>query len=159
MTANGSGLTGGTSPNVAVTTLSLGGDNGNVVDTVDPLGIDDRTYSDPLGRAVQTIQDFTTGAVSASSNKTTDYTYNAAGMTSLTAEMGSGNGETTQWNYGVTTSGTPASTFYSNDIVSTTEQPNPSTGLPDSSLCRSRFQRGPFSRFEASQRELPGEVE
>jgi DNA primase len=32
------------------------------------------------------------------------------------------------------------------------------TKLP-SKDCRSRFQRGPFSRFEASQRELPGEVE
>jgi hypothetical protein len=29
----------------------------------------------------------------------------------------------------------------------------------DGGNCRSRFQRGPFSRFEASQRELPGEVE
>ncbi len=59
----------------------------------------------PLGRAVQNIQDFTNGAVTTSSNKNTDYTYNSVGMTSLTAELGSGNGETTQWNYGVTTSG------------------------------------------------------
>ena len=48
--------------------------------------------------------------------------------------MGSGEGETTDWVYGVSTSGSPASTVDSNDIVSTTEQPNPSTGLPDSSL-------------------------
>ena len=134
MTANGSGLTGGTSPNAVVTTLSLGGDNGNVVDTTDPDGIDTRTYYDPLGRTVQSIQDFTNGAVTSSSNKTTDYSYNSAGMTSLTAEMGSGIGETTQWNYGVSTSGTPDSTINSNDIVGTTEEPNPSTGQPSTSL-------------------------
>ncbi len=132
MTANSSGLTGGSSPAVAVSTLSLGGDNGNVVDTVDPDGIDTRAYYDPLGRVVQTVQDFTIGAVSDSSNKTTDYTYNSVGMTTLTAELLNGAGETTEWVYGVTT-GT-GSEIDSNDIVSTTEQPNPSTGAPDSSL-------------------------
>jgi YD repeat-containing protein len=70
-----SSLTGGTSPTVAISTLSLGGDNGNVVDTTDPDDIDTRSYYDPLGNVVQTVQDFTNGAVSASSNKTTDFTY------------------------------------------------------------------------------------
>ena len=46
--------------------------------------------------------------------------------------LGSGNGESTEWVYGVTTGS--GSEIDSNDIVSTTEQPNPSTGLPDSSL-------------------------
>ena len=131
LTATGS-LTGGTSPSVAISTISLGGDNGNVIDTTDPDDIDTRSYYDGLGRAVQTIQDFTTGTVSASSNKTTDYTYNSVGMTSLTAEMGSGEGETTKWVYGVTIG--DDSVIDSNDIVGVTEQPNPSTGLPDSSL-------------------------
>jgi RHS repeat-associated protein len=125
-------LTGGTSPGVSIDTISLGGDAGNVVDVVDPDGIDTRTYSDPLGRAVQTIQDFTNGVVSSSSNKTTDYTYNAAGMTSLTAELGGGTGETTEWVYGVTTGS--GSAIDSNDVVGVTEQPNPSTGAPDSGL-------------------------
>jgi RHS repeat-associated protein len=131
MAASGS-LTGGTSPSVSVATTSLGGDAGNVVDTTDPDDIDSRTYSDPLGRAVQTIQDFTNGAVTDDSNQTTDYTYNSVGKTSLTAEFTGGVGETTTWLYGVTT-GT-GSTIDSNDIVSTTEQPNPTTGLPDSSI-------------------------
>ncbi len=131
MTATSS-LTGGTSPSVAISTLSLGGDAGHAVDVTDPDGIDSRTYSDPLGRAVQTTQDFTTGTVSDSSNKTTDYGYNSAGMTSLTAELTGGTGEATSWTYGVTTSG--GSELDSNDIVGVTEQPNPSTGAPDSSL-------------------------
>jgi YD repeat-containing protein len=129
ITADGADLDGG---GVGVSTLSLGGDNGNVVDTTDPKGIDTRDYYDPLGRVVQEVQDFTDGAVTDSSNKTTDYTFNSVGMTSLTAEMGSGEGETTEWVYGVTTG--DDSEIDSNNIVSTTEQPNPSTGLPDASL-------------------------
>ena len=57
-------------------------------------------------------------------------------MTSLTAAMlnsgGTITGETTEWIYGVTT-GT-GSGIDSNDIVSATYQPNPSTGAADSSL-------------------------
>ena len=136
LTGNGSGLTGGTSPGVSVNTLSLGGDNGNVIDTTDPDDIDTRDYYNPLGQVVQDVQDFTTGAITASSNKTTDYAYNSAGMTSLTAAMlnsdGTITGETTEWIYGVTT-GT-GSGIDSNDIVGVTEQPNPSTGAADSSL-------------------------
>ena len=136
LTASGSGLTGGTSPGVSVSTLSLGGDNGNVVDTTDPDNIDTRDYYNPLGQVVQDVQDFTTGAISASSNKTTDYAYNSAGMSSLTAAMlnsdGTITGETTEWIYGVTTGS--GSGIDSNDIVSATYQPNPSTGAPDSSL-------------------------
>ena len=130
MTANGSGLTGGTSPSVVVSTLSLGGDAGNVVDVTDPKGIVNRTYSDPLGRAVQTIEDFTDGAVTDSSNKTTDYTYNSAGMTSLTAELTGGTGQTTAWVYGVSQS--TSSGIDSNDIVGATEYPDPTTGLASS---------------------------
>ena len=136
ITASGSGLTGGTSPGVSVSTLSLGGDNGTVVDTTDPDNIDTRDYYDPLGNVVQEVQDFTTGAITANTNKTTDYAYNSAGMTSLTAAMlnsgGTITGETTEWIYGVTT-GT-GSDIDSNDIVSATYQPNPSTGAPDASL-------------------------
>ena len=136
LTASGSGLTCGTSPGVSVSTLSLGGDNGNVIDTTDPDDIDTRDYYNPLGQVVQEVQDFTTGAITASSNKTTDYAYNSAGMTSLTAAMLNSDstitGETTEWIYGVTTGS--SSDIDSNDIVSATYQPNPSTGAPDSSL-------------------------
>jgi RHS repeat-associated protein len=131
MTADGTGLSGGTSPTAAVSTLSLGGDAGNVVDVTDPKGLDTRTYSDPMGRAVQSINDFTDGTVTTSSNKTTDYTYNGVGMTSMTAEQTGGTGQTTQWVYGVTQTG--ASGIDSNDIVGAIEYPDPTTGLPSSS--------------------------
>jgi RHS repeat-associated protein len=131
MTADGSGLTGGTSPSVAVNTLSLGGDAGNVVDTTDPKGLVSRTYSDPLGRDVQDIENFTDGIVTDNSNVTTDYTYNSVGQTSLTAEQADGTGQTTAWVYGV--SPATGSTITSNDIVGTTEYPDPTTGLPSSS--------------------------
>lgn len=130
LTASGSGLTGGTSPAVAVSTVSLGGDAGNVVDVTDPRGLVARTYSDPLGRVVQTVQDFTDGAVTDASNKTTDYAYNAAGLTSLTAELTGGGGQTTAWVYGVTTT---ASGVASNDVVGATRWPDASTGAASGS--------------------------
>jgi YD repeat-containing protein len=131
MTGDGSDLT-GTLAGLSIGTISLGGDAGNMVDTVDPDGYDTRTYADGLGRTVQTIVDFTNGAVTDDSNQTTDYTYNSVGMTSLTAELTDGEGETTAWLYGVTTD--TGSTIDSNDVVGETEQPNPSTGQPDSAI-------------------------
>ena len=130
MTASGASLTGGTSPSVALATISLGGDAGNVVDTTDPKGIDTRTYSDPLGRDVQDIENFTDGIVTDSSNKTTDYAYNSVGMTKLSAVLTGGARQTTAWVYGVTT-GT-GSTIDSNDIVGATEYPDPTTGAASS---------------------------
>jgi RHS repeat-associated protein len=130
MTASGSGLTGGTSPGVAVSTLSLGGDVGRGVDVTDPRGLVTRNYFDPLGRVVQTVEDFTDGAVTDSSNKTTDYAYNSVGRTSLTAEVTGGGGQTTGWVYGVTQSG---SGITSNDLVGATRWPDPSTGAASSS--------------------------
>jgi RHS repeat-associated protein len=127
-----SSLTGGTSPGVSVNAISLGGDNGKVVDTIDPDGIDDRDYYNSLGQVVQEVQDYTNGVVTAGSNKTTDYTLNSAGMTSLTADMGNGTGETTEWIYGVSTA--TGSAIDSNDVAAVTEEPDPSTGQPDSSL-------------------------
>src|SRR5262249_51379321 len=115
---------------VSVSTLSLGGDAGQVVDSTDPRGLVARTYSDPLGRAVQTIEDFTDGAVTDTTNKTTDYTYNAAGMTSLTAELTGGSWQATPGLFGVTQGSGSAIT--SNDIVGATQYPDPSTGAASS---------------------------
>jgi RHS repeat-associated protein len=131
MTANSSGLTGGTSPSVVVATISLGGDAGNVVDTTDPKGLVSRRYSDPLGRVVQSIQNFTDGIVTDNTNVTTDYAYNSVGQTSLTAEQANGTGQTTAWFYGV--SPATGSNITSNDIVGVTQYPDPTTGLPSSS--------------------------
>src|SRR5262249_61737078 len=131
MTASGAGLTGGTSPSVSISTVSQGGDTGAVVDVTDPKALVTRTYSDPLGRPTQTVEDFTDGAVTDSSNKTTLYAYNSAGMTSLTAVLTGGGVETTAWVYGVTQSG--GSGIDSNDIVGATRYPDKTTGTASSS--------------------------
>jgi hypothetical protein len=119
ITGNGSGLTGGTSPAVAVATVNAGGDAGLTAEVTDPAGRVSRTYSDALGRTVRTIEDFTDGVVTDSSNATTGYTYNGAGMTSLTAYLTGGGGQTTQYVFGVSQSS--GSEIDSNDIVGVTE--------------------------------------
>jgi YD repeat-containing protein len=130
ITASGAGLTGGTSPDVAVSTVSAGGDAGAVAAVTDPKALVSRTYRDALGRTTQTVEDFTDGAVTDSSNKTTNYAYNSVGMTSLTAVLSGGGVQTTAWVFGVTQSG---SGLTSNDVVSATQYPDPSTGAASSS--------------------------
>jgi RHS repeat-associated protein len=129
LSADGSGLTGGSSPGVSVVALSAGGDDSRVSDTVDPNGIDSRSYYDALGRATETVENFTDGVVTDSSNKTTSSTYNSDSQTSLSAWSTSGF-ETTAFVYGVSTA--TGSGINSNDVVSATEQPDPTTGLPSS---------------------------
>jgi YD repeat-containing protein len=126
-----SSLTGGTSPDVAISTVSAGGDAGQAFAVTDPAGLVTRTYSDALGRTNQTVEDFTDGEITDESNKTTGYTYNSAGITSLTAYQTGGGGETTAYVYGVTTGSGNA--IDSNDIVVATEWPDPSTGAASSS--------------------------
>ncbi|MGH3578737.1 MAG: hypothetical protein ACRDU0_14425, partial [Mycobacterium sp.] len=55
LTASGAGLTGGTSPSVAVTTSQLGGDADRVQQVTDPRGIVSKTDFDALDRTVRTI--------------------------------------------------------------------------------------------------------
>ena len=119
-------LTGGTSPSVAITTISAGGDAGQAFAVTDPRGLVTRTYSDAMGRTTQTVEDFTDGEIADETNKTTGYTYNSAGTTSLTAYETGGGGETTAYVYGVTTGG--GSVIDDNDIVAATEYPDPTTG-------------------------------
>jgi YD repeat-containing protein len=77
------------------------------------------------------VEDFVDGAVSDADDKTTDYAYNSVGMTSLTARLTGGGGQTTQWVYGVAASGNNGLT--SNDIIGATRWPDPSTGAASSS--------------------------
>jgi RHS repeat-associated protein len=129
MTASGAGLTGGSSPSVAVSTLSAGGDTGNAFEVTDPKALVSRTYADAMGRTTATVENYVDGAFSDSDDKTTLYTYSAAGMTSLTAVL-TGGVQTTEWVFGVTSSG---STIDSNDIVGATRWPDPSTGAASGS--------------------------
>jgi RHS repeat-associated protein len=119
------------SATVLVTTDSYNA-AGWIQDVVDPRGLDYRTYYDNLGRVTQTIEDYTNGTPTATTNKTTNLTYDADNHTlTLQAVETGGASETTKWIYGVTTSG--GSNLNSNDILATVQYPDPSTGSPSSS--------------------------
>jgi RHS repeat-associated protein len=88
-----------------------------------------RTEYDDLGRTTRTIENYVDGVVGDDNDKTTEYTYGPAGMTSLTAKLTGGGGQTTEWVYGVGS----GSGIVSNDIVGATRWPDPSTGASSSS--------------------------
>jgi RHS repeat-associated protein len=131
LTANGAGLTGGTSPAVAVTTSQQGGDAGRVQQVTDPRGLVSKTDYDALGRTVRTIQDFTNGVPTASSDKTTEYTYDGDNnVLTVQADQPGGSYQQTQYVYGVTT--TTGSTINSNDLLSAVRYPDKTTGQASS---------------------------
>lgn len=96
----------------------------------DPKGIEGRTTYDLMGRTLTTVENYVNGTVSDADDKTTEYTYSAAGMTSLTAKLTGGGGQTTEWVYGVTQGGGHG--LGSNDIVGATKWPDPSSGSASS---------------------------
>jgi RHS repeat-associated protein len=116
-----------------VYTYGLNGTPGLTVDETDPRGIDTRTTSDMLGRTTQTIDDYTNGTPTASSNQTTNYTYNGIGdVLTEQAVMPSGTpSQTTGYVYGVTTAG--GSNINSNDLLATLQYPDATTGNPSTS--------------------------
>jgi RHS repeat-associated protein len=104
---------------------------GNVEDVTAFNGIVTRTLYDALGRTTRTVEDYTDGTPTSDTNKTTEYTYTAAGMATLTAVNPDGVDQTTAWVYGVTTAG--GSAVDSNDVAGATEYPDPTTGAASSS--------------------------
>jgi YD repeat-containing protein len=99
----------------------------------DPRGIVTQTTYDNLGRTTKTIEDYTNGTPTNSSDKTTEYTYDGMGHT-LTVKadlLPSGAHQTTQYVYGF--SYVAIGQFYSNDLLSAVYYPDPTTGNPSSS--------------------------
>jgi YD repeat-containing protein len=132
LTGNGSDLTGGTNPSVAITVTSLGGDNGNVQQVTDPRGLITKSDYDWLGRTVRTVEAFSTFNPSGSSDKTTEFTYDGMDHAlTIQADLAGGAYEQTKNVYGVTTTG--GSNLNSNDILAATQYPDPTTGNPSSS--------------------------
>jgi RHS repeat-associated protein len=131
ITGNGSGLTGGTNPSVAITVTSLGGDAGHVAQVTDPRGIIAKTDTDWLGRTLRTVEALSTFNPSGSSDKTTEYTYDGSShMLTLQADLANSAYQQTKWIYGVTT---PNSNVNSNDILGSMQYPDKTTGNPSSS--------------------------
>ena len=98
---------------------------------IDPRGLESRTYYDLLSRTTKTIENYVDGVVSDTDDKTTEFTYGPAGMTSLTAKTSPATGQVTEWVYGVSTA--TGSAVNSNDVVGATKWPDPSTGASSSS--------------------------
>jgi RHS repeat-associated protein len=116
-----------------VLVVSYGYNNAGWVSAVtDPRGLVATTSYDNLGRTTQTIAAYTDGNPTSNSNKTTQYTYDGAGhvLTVKALEPNSAY-QTTQFVYGVTTSG--GSDINSNDALATIKYPDKSTGDPSSS--------------------------
>jgi len=98
----------------------------------DPRGIVNQTTYDNLGRTIKTIADYTNGTPTASSDQTTEYTYDGDGHTlTVKVDLPSSQHQTTQYVYGVTVAG--GSNINSNDMMAAIYYPNTSTGDPDSS--------------------------
>jgi YD repeat-containing protein len=132
ITGNGAGLTGGSSPSVAISETSVGDDNNLQQQVIDPRSIVSKTDYDMLGRTVDTIQDFVSFAPSNSSDRTTSYQYDGDNnVTFETANLPARAIETTEYVYGVTP--TTGSDITSNDLIYATEYPSQSNGLPSNS--------------------------
>jgi len=99
---------------------------GWVQDTTDPKGLVTRTTTDNLGRVTKQVENYTNGTVTDTSNKTTEFPYNAVGRTTVKVVLPSSGQQVTEWVSGVTTgSGNP---FHSNDLVKEVRYPDATTG-------------------------------
>ncbi len=76
------------------------------------------------------MENYTNGTVTDTTNKTTEFTYNAVGRTSVKVNLPSSGQQTTEWVYGVTTGGGNA--LNSNDLIKEVRYPDPSTGASSS---------------------------
>ena len=105
---------------------------GNVEDVTDPKGIVTRTSHDALGRATQTVEDYTDGTPTDNSNKTTRYAYDGNdNLVALTVVLPGGGQQQTKYVYGVSTA--TGSAIDSNDVLGAVQHPDPTTGAASSS--------------------------
>jgi YD repeat-containing protein len=99
--------------------------------TTDPRGIVHKDFYDNLARVIKSVDAYTGGNVSTTSDKTTEMTYDGDNnLVTVQADQPGGGAEITKYLLGVTTSG--GSDVNSNDIVAATQFPDPTTGQPSS---------------------------
>ncbi len=100
--------------------------------TTDPRALATKTSYDNLGRVTKTVEAYDGGSQTATTNKTTEYTYDGSGhLLTLQADLPGGSYEQTAYVYGVTT-GT-GSGVNSNDLLANTKWPDKSTGAASTS--------------------------
>ncbi len=106
---------------------------GWVQDTIDPRGLDTRTFYDALGRTITTVENYTNGVPTSNTNGTTKYTYDGDNnvLTQTAVQPAGTPSQTTKYVYQVTTAG--GSAINSNDLLSATIYPDPTTGKPSTS--------------------------
>ena len=125
----------GSAPSRSNTVLvnSYGYDASGRPETVtDPRGVVAKTYHDLAGRVTRTIDAYTSGTPTASTDRTVEYTYNGLGdVLTVKAVLPSSAFQTTAYIYATTP--TVGGTFYSNDVLSETRHPDKSTGSASSS--------------------------
>lgn len=122
------------SDNVLVTSYTYN-DAGRLTDVTDPKNIVTRTEYDALGRTTRTIEAFTNGVPTDSTNRITAYTYDGIGnVTHLKAVLPDGpdagtdyDVQDTQYVYGATTA--RGDGINSNDVLIAVRYPDKSTGL------------------------------
>lgn len=106
---------------------------GLLQDVTDPKGLITRTEYDPRGLVTKTIENYTNGTPTDTSNKTINHTYNGNGQpVTLSVSLPGGGSQTTEWVYGVST-GT-GSAYTSNDALAGVKFPDPTTGSPSSTI-------------------------
>ena len=122
-----------TSRSNTVLVNSYGYDASGRPETVtDPRGVVAKTYHDLAGRVTRTIDAYTSGTPTASTDRTVEYTYNGLGdVLTVKAVLPSSAFQTTAYIYATTP--TVGGTFYSNDVLSETRHPDKSTGSASSS--------------------------
>jgi len=69
--------------------------------TTDPLGIENKSEFDPLGRQTATVENYTGGSPTSDSDKRTEFAYNLdSNLVSLTSINATTGDQVTQWVYG-----------------------------------------------------------
>ncbi|WP_406694560.1 RHS repeat-associated core domain-containing protein [Singulisphaera sp. Ch08] len=102
-------------------------DAGWLQTVTDPRGIASKTFHDAMGRTTKTIEAYTNGTPTDTTNKTVEYTYDGNGnLLTLKVVLPGGGQQTTEHVYGVGTSGSSA--LSSNDLVGEVYHPDKSTG-------------------------------